>query len=472
VKKFVSIIVLAVVMFSFSTVAFSNSGPVFWQGYPSSDIISIKDNSPIMVNREDLVFDFSDYDGSGYAISGRVTATYEMFNPTDRPQSVQMAFPFVGRLNSLSPDDIHITADGNMLPYDLYIGDVVSSRRNSMQEDKGLSFDFVGIIGAINDNIYKAKNFEENEKGKLYTIYVKPATHQRINFAVDFNFDYERTKVLTNGFNRYERNDKKTKIAAWCYEPEILEVFVLGEDIDFNINAYTDGELREKTDLFTYQISVQEMELRSYLMEYIKSDSNMRNSGMISDIQLYNLYAKSLDKCFSQAMGYSSRYDLADQENYERLLTLMYNVEFPQDSKKEVSVSYRASGTMDRTKTIKPIYSFDYIFNPAKNWADFKNLNIKIITPREAPYIVKSSIEFTNAESNVYTAALEDLPEDDLSFSLYENKKVTLLDRAVGNLRRNFGYFTFFVAGAGMLLIIGAIIMAVTLKRKNNKYLN
>ncbi|HHY05244.1 MAG TPA: hypothetical protein GX534_08680, partial [Thermoanaerobacterales bacterium] len=40
--------------------AFANSGPVFWQGYPSSEIMSIENDSPIEVKKENLVFDFSD----------------------------------------------------------------------------------------------------------------------------------------------------------------------------------------------------------------------------------------------------------------------------------------------------------------------------------------------------------------------------------------------------------------------------
>ena len=76
--------------------------------------------------------------------------------------------------------------------------------------------------------------------------------------------------MFTHGFNQYECDDKKTRIAAWCYRPESLEIYVLGEDIDFNINAYTDGDLSKETDLFQHQISTQEVELEPYLMEYIK----------------------------------------------------------------------------------------------------------------------------------------------------------------------------------------------------------
>ena len=60
-----------------------------WKGYPSSDIMLIKENCPITVKNENLVFDFSD-NNSGYTIDGKVTAAYIMENPTDEPLSVQM----------------------------------------------------------------------------------------------------------------------------------------------------------------------------------------------------------------------------------------------------------------------------------------------------------------------------------------------------------------------------------------------
>ncbi|MDD4569912.1 MAG: hypothetical protein PHE70_07315, partial [Tepidanaerobacteraceae bacterium] len=326
------------------------------------------------------------------------------------------------------------------------------------------SFDFKDIVNTITDEPYKAENFTENENGKLYTIDVKPTTDQRINFAVDFNLDFTKTKVLTHGFNRYERDGKKVRIAAWCYEPEVLEIYVLGEDIDLKINAYTDGELSKRTDLFTHQISTKEVELKPYLMEYIKNHNYRETNNMFSDIQIYNLYGKALDRQFTS--GYSSEHDLLEQGYYQRILTLVYTVEFAANSEKEVSVSYRTSGTMDRRETADPLYTFDYILNPAENWKDFKNLYIEINPPQKAPHIVKSSIEFTKGENNTYTATLTKLPENDLSFTLYAHEKITLFDKIQGKFSRSFGYFAVFLIYVIAFLIIGIIIVMLIFRRK------
>ncbi len=462
-KKFIAFILCVTCIFSLSTLGFANSGPVFWKGYPASEIMSVEENSPIIVEGEKLVFDFSEEIDSSHTIGGKVTATYEMYNPTNESQSVQMAFPFVGRLDSLSSDNIIITDDNEVLPYDIYVGDVVDNHGDPRQGEKEVSFDFSSIVNNITNKPYTAKHFAENEKGKLYIIDVKPTTEQRINFSVDFDYDYEKTKILTNGFNRYEYKDKETRIASWCYGPKTLEIFVLGDDIDLNINAFTDGELKVKTDLLTHQISIEEKDVRSYLMEYIKNNTKVGNEGVISDTQLYNLYAKSLDKEFTERRGYSSEDDIIAREYLERIFTIVYTVEFPSNMGKEVSICYIASGTMDRSKTAKPLYTFDYILNPAKNWSDFKNLNIEIIPGQEAPYVVESNIELVRGEKGVYTVALASLPEGDLSFTLYANEDITLLDRIEGGMQNTFGPFSPIVIGVVVILVF---VMALQKIRK------
>lgn len=465
-KERIKHIIFITVILSFFTMVFANSGPVFWQGYPSSDIMSIDAASPITVKNENLLFDFSDDTGSGSTISGKVTATYSMANPTNEPQSVQMAFPFVGTLYSLSPESVVISADDIILPYDIYFGDVVDTRGNPRYE-KEASFDFANILNTITAEPYIAESFEENEKGKLYTIEVKPNINQIVNVVV--NFSGSKTKVLANGFNGYERNNERIKITASCDKPETLEVFVLGEDIGLFANTYTAEAPRGKIDLYNCKISTRELEFKPYFMDYIKKHTNASNRSMIFDTQLYNLYAKTLDRSFKVNMGFSSEYDFIEQGDYKRIMTLVYTAQFPKNSEKVISVSYNTAGTMDKTETVDALYTFDYILNPAENWSDFKNFNIEIITPKQAPYIVKSSIDLIKGQGNAYTATLAALPKEDLSFTLYANQKITLLDKTVGNLQSSFGYFTPLVIGAVVLLITGIIIVVIILTRKKNK---
>jgi len=113
-----------------------------------------------------------------------------------------------------------------------------------------------------------------------------------------------------------------------------------------------------------------------------------------------------------------------------------------------------------------PQYLFDYILNPAKNWNSFNNLNIKIKTSQEAPYIIDSSIELTKDDANIYTATLEKLPEEDLSFTLYSKEKITLMDKVEGKINRSFGYFAPIIIA---IIVIFIIIISIIIARKFSK---
>ncbi len=453
--RIVIIFILVAVMFSFSSLAFANSGPVRKERRPSSGIMTIDKESQITVEKEDLTFDFSDNDNSDYSINGKVTASYEMFNPTDDKKSVQMVFPFVGRLDNLSSNDIIIKADESELPYEVYFSNI----------DKDFNFEFDTIVSSINDKPHEAKNFKDNETGKLYVIDVKPTTEQRIVLAVDFKFNNEKTKVLSKGFSGYKGDDNGTHINAWFNKPETLEIFVLGEDIDLEISAYTDRQLENKTDLFDYEISTQEIEFKHYVIENIIKKLSRINTDIVSESRVYNLYAKSIDEYFTYNHGFVSEHDYLDQDNHVRILAFVYTVDFPSNGRKNVSVSYKTSTSMDMTETSKPLYKYDYILNPAENWSDFKNLNIRILAPDEAPYIIRNNIELIREEDKVYTASLETLPDNDFSFTLYEDEEITLLDRIEGKFFRRFGYLTPLVKGVALIIIVIIILIVIVKKR-------
>ena len=46
---------------------YANSGPVYWQGYPAAEMMSVEPDTPITVESEELVFDFSQQGHISYA---------------------------------------------------------------------------------------------------------------------------------------------------------------------------------------------------------------------------------------------------------------------------------------------------------------------------------------------------------------------------------------------------------------------
>ncbi|HBR03006.1 MAG TPA: hypothetical protein DD738_10375, partial [Ruminiclostridium sp.] len=88
-----------------------------------------------------------------------------------------------------------MTVDGTSLPFDLYIGDVADSGGSSFQKGGGESLVFKDILSAVTNQTYQAKHFSENETGKLYILQVNPAAEQKINLAIDFELDKEKSRV-------------------------------------------------------------------------------------------------------------------------------------------------------------------------------------------------------------------------------------------------------------------------------------
>jgi hypothetical protein len=470
-KSFCIVIVATLVSISF---AYANSGPTYWQGYPSSDVMSIDNHSPIEVVSENLTFDFSNEKGYSFSMEAMVTAEYEMSNPTDEVQYVQMAFPFVGRLYNINYEDIKITADGMELPYEVYVGNPVDGTYKSFEEIKDANFEFADIVSAISKDLYEAKSFKSDDIGKLYIFEIKPTTDKGIDFTVDFNLDNDKSKVLIKNFNSFGRIGKKVSISSGCYKPEVAEIFVLGEDIDFEISAQTIGSSKVETDLYTYEVSEKYVDVKTYLLDihdyvedYYDHDYYKIKNQELSDVQVYNIYAKELDKYFTSNHGITSVDDIDSARYLDRIITLVYSVEFPPESTKQVSVTYKSAGTMDKRNTSKPIHSFNYILNPAENWSSFRDLNIKIVTPQEAPYIINSSIDFIKEADNVYVATLDTLPDEDLSFALYSSENISVMDKIEGQVFRKFGYFAPVVVGVLGVITLAIIVLLIYKIQRN-----
>lgn len=414
--------------------SFANSLPVYWQGYPSIEVLTVDKNSPIEVKSEHLLFDLSAFNKQEYTISGRVTATYEMFNPTDENVTVQMAFPFISKVNNFSKEDISILADNVNIPFDIYIGETVESY-GAPVDLENISLDFSKLTETITAGHYQGKNFSETDEGILYTFEVEPKIEEGMHFSVEFTeFDKNSTKIVADSFNSIAVGQNHMKVSGWCLEKTTFEVFILGKQTDFKIEAYTDGSHREKTDKFTCSVSQKVVNVKSFIEDMIEkvrakeeySAINPNNILNIDRSQIYRMYISAMDKALSQN-AFATYGDLAGQFTVNRLIFLVYSVQFHPNSSRTVSVSYDTIGTMDTRKTSKPLYTFTYFLTPARYWASFRNLDIEIITPSQAPYIVQSSIDLENIKPGHYVANLSSLPENNLFFTIHSDKEIKFL---------------------------------------------
>ena len=181
-------------------IVYANAGPTYWEGYPSSEILAVEENSPIIIEKENLTFDFTKENNQNYNdynISGLVTAKYTMFNPSENNETVQMAFPVVGAMYKFHPESIDIEENGETLDFQVFTGDTF---------DKG-QVDFQSIVKQITASKYSPQYYDLEETGTLYTFDIRKTSNYEINIAIEYSYDDSKSRVMFNGFNGFDGFD-------------------------------------------------------------------------------------------------------------------------------------------------------------------------------------------------------------------------------------------------------------------------
>ena len=460
--KFKKAALVAALIILGTAFAHANSGPTYWSADPSMETLTIDKDSPIKILKEELVFDFSDefIDRGHNSISGLVTANYKMNNPTDEKLLVQMAFPFAANLWSFDPSEIDILADGTDVPFQIYIGDSIKSKEKNDNEDKEQSLTFDTIVSYVKKDKYIPKHYDLKEMGTLIRIDAFSNEGENAKLAVEYAIDHTKTKVIGKGFHGYEGTDNSVKLSSWINSVEYLELFVIGDDIELSIQGYADGEMNEATDKLTYKVDESKISIEDYMeMKSDEHEEQLHFSDRIAEYQMFNLYAKSFDEMIGKnAVNYwIDEWASVDYEN--KVLVLLYELDFQPHTTVDTSVSYFAAGTMDKTETVDPLYTFEYLLNPAKNWADFNDLFIVIKPPAEHPFIIDSTIDLVRNDEGFYIANLDGLPDNDLSFTLYSNEKVTFLDKLENQFNRSLYFLPILIPIVIPILIIGIVLI-------------
>ncbi len=439
-KRILSIIFIIILITS--SIVQANAGPTYWEGNPSMEALTIEEDSLILVESENLTFDFTRPELANYndySKFGLVTAAYEMANPTDENLKVQMAFPIISKIGDFRPEDIEIREDGLDIPFEIFIGGSTDGIVNKANEDEESVIDFDKILSSITRGTYIPESFKLDDMAELHTFHIENTSQDGLHFVVDFSPGPENI-IISDGFNSFSGNQEENfiEIGSYIHNKETIELLLVGEEIEFNINVYSDPQTSEKTDEFILTRESRVMTVEDYLTDYFDEIENEFYKGLPYQ-QLLNQYYKQIDDIRESTRGSSYMWidEFTSFKHYDLFLVLLYEVDFMPGESKDISVSYMTKGTMDRRNSVDPLYSFEYILNPAGKWADFKDLSIEIIPPRESPYIIESSLEFSRDEDGSYRGTYERLPENDLTFTLYSKDKVTFMDRVAGFLDRS-----------------------------------
>lgn len=153
-----------------------------------------------------------------------------------------------------------------------------------------------------------------------------------------------------------------------------------------------------------------------------------------------------------------------NKDNPEPVRLACFDLEVAPASTHQLNVIYWASASLDRNSTSKYKNVFSYLLSPAKHWASFGTLVIKVFPNTQQPYMVNSTIPFTADETGTYTTELDALPDKDLRFDMYH------LPKEDGKVWSEYDYHIariYFIIVGTAVIVIALIFLAI--KRKKRK---
>jgi len=436
---------ILIILLSINVVS-ANSTPTFWHAEPLAEVLIVDDNTPIEVKSEHLIFDLNNpsVPDNSFWLSGLVSASYEMSNPTDQELVVRMLFPFKDRLDQIRFDLLSVVDNDEMIDYQLLMD------YHDYQSDKSI----LELSGFVRDSL--EHDIKLNEQVTLYQLDLSAA--ERIFFEIDI--DYDSAEVMVIGFGNLSGHsyDAKLnhKLSSWLEKDETIYLLVLGGDIQFTVEGYDDYQKKSIKEL-DYQLQESTVNGEAYLLDFIAKSMHDNLNAKISDQQLLNCLGYYLS---NHSNRYIQDWDIIASINQDRLFGMDYQITFEPYQTKQITVSYLINGSMDKTETKTPRYHFEYLLSPAKNWAAFSDLTIDLFTSPDALYVLESSVDFVMIDEGHYQYQTSNLPDSELTFTLYHNETIDFFDR-VEHVIYKWQYLIIFVTP----LVVGILLLWFILTR-------
>lgn len=425
------------------TPALANSAMRYFDGVDSSGLIVTTEDCPIVVDSEELTFDIETETENSrqYDCGGKVTAKYTFRNPADYTAKVGLLFP-IGFVSDLPEDAeqnyMRITADGV---------DISKTVRYTYKQRWTDEFDYAEDAKLLCDE-YVQNDFWKTDIVVYKYVYDVHATGRAVRFALT-----EYNGITVSDASGFEYGDDEyTHISFWLtaeksdetsYQ-EKLTVYFIGEDnASFAQTAeYYDTMAFSESKKCTGSIDVVSKEAITFLdmvTEFRPEDS------CVSDVDRYNAVVANLDGAYTDGAGKEkllSTYDFKIDDD----LLCWYEYELVFASGQTIVNEVTAPLFPDIDYGYEPsIYTFNYYLSPAKTWASFGEIKIRINT---SYYLSEPSLDGFEKYDGYYEYVGNGLPNGELKFSVCASESPEEVDN---------GLYTFIIVA----LVIGLIVIVV-----------
>lgn len=481
-KSFPIVFVVAMVVvlisggvFSSPTGVFANSASREYVGYDSSGVIVTTENCPIVVNKENLTFDVYSSDGAqGFAhepnVTGKVTAEYTFFNPSELNAKVRCLFPFgfVSIVNDARPTEKEV--------YAVKINGTATDKkvRYTFKEDRHENLDLIKDLQYFSDDFF-ADDFFKTDLPVYEYVFKIINDEGRALKNIGFSIDVSDVGCVVSGDSvKYEKKGNVMELTIWKddFEEGRVSLSFIGKDVSDIENKFAFfDEQRKSVEAGVVVEQKTENNLKDYVLKFRPPETDA------SDVDWYNATIAMLKTEASSAVVKSAF-------SLERVLFgwFDYTLTFAPNETLVNTVVAPLHPTVNGWY-IPPVYTYVYLLSPASAWADFRDLTIRINTDmflmraetllsrRNADGSVTvngKSVDFTKGDG-FYEAHFAKLPEGELSFVLCASENPERYKQPLGKLYKIV--IALFVGFAVSIVSVAASvpIAYIIKKRKENK---
>ncbi len=444
---------------------FANSAQSWFEGVDSSGAIMTDKESPIIVERELLTFDISEFPESYYgaseeylSYSAKVTAEYTFYNPSEYTVTAKLLFPF-GKVPSYASgyydDDGVYTPFSDTEKYGVTInGETAATKIRHTLSYMYSQFELDHDLSLIKDGFAEDDFYSPDMTVTKYTFRVNSVDTDSYGGGLSVGFDvpkglgdYRFFFAEQDGFHTQADGDARisTGVRKSGYK---LELFVFGTPLVEmpEWHAYRDGGV-EDADELSCDVEIVSTETTTF-GEFALANRSENSS--VSESDWYNAFLadikNSAERTSEHPIVYCERYNDSFIEQMMRWYEYEITLEPGERMVNAVTAPMYPAIDLDYEPDI---YEYTYLLSPAKTWKSFGELEIVINTPY---YITECNQDGFEKTENGYSLKLDGLPDDELKFTLSTSE----------NPKREISPYSFiFFALMALAVIVPVLILVI-----------
>lgn len=487
IKFSISVVLLFLIVFSVTPVTlYANSAQSWWSGTDSTGAIVTDEECPLIVENELLTFDIEEFPQGHYSdldeflsYSGKVTAEYTFYNPTDYKVDATLVFPFgnmpdYGAVYDHETETYAYNADTDK--YDIKVnGEPIPKVLRHTLSLNGANAKF--ILENELPKLVLDKDFPELESGYLkdsfyspdlpvhkYTYLAKDVdvkTYSAADAAIYVNTDNMKTRVYMENQSGGSASslDKGVRINTWVDLEKEFSVYVFGKPLaqEFEWKFYANGACEEEIEGRMELVAEEDLLFKDFaLSKYHENSGILEHDWYNAVVDLMNYHAWACGALHSTEINL----DLSNQ------LMRWYEYKISVESGKRITNSVTAPIYPDIAGNYEPpVYQYIYLLSPAKTWKEFGNLDIVINSPY---YMIESAPEGFEYLNPGYELHFTELPDGELYFKLSADADPKVPFNIINHFMWSFWPFLLLlVVFVGIMLLVVKGIDKMTSSKKN-----